>query len=856
MEYIIIVILIVLIIVLINVKSALEELKERIRGLLLEVKTLQKIVEQKDTISSSVNPKATSVSVSVDNTIKSTEVKETKPTEVAAEIEKIIAPEPKKVEQPVEKQEEFPQPIYDLPKELSTPTVTNFKPEEKPAVKEVEKKPIIQPKRSSWEVFKEKNPDLEKFVGENLISKIGILILVLGISYFVKYAIDQNWINEPARVGIGVLAGAILLGFAHRLRTDFKAFSSVLVAGAISVFYFTIAIAFHEYHLFSQTVAFIIMVVITIFSCLISISYNRLELAILSMIGGFAVPFMLSTGEGNYVVLFTYLAILNVGILAIGFFKNWKPLKILAFLFTFLIYGAWFFKEYYWYSDMPHFGAWVFALIFYLIFVGISFISQIRDKTAFKPIDLGLLMLNTALFYIFSMLIMYDVDSPLKGLFTVALAAFNLVLAIILNKLLSVDKRSIYLLIGTTVSLVTLAIPIQFKGNFITLFWAVEGVLLFWLGQKAKVKEFKMITTLVHILMLISLVLDWQLYSVQGINLPLLLNKLFITGLVSSLSLFAVYLLGRNDDEVIEKFGVKYKTNQWVIPSLVLGVITLYITGFLELNYQNTAYLGTNQSVSSFLILYHIIFTSIIIVVFKLKEVVGGFLLISNVLAFLYLSKVLVINELVDFNTQSIHTHYAIWVHYPCLLIIIALGFYVFKKRNYYIPKDLVKPLLWIGIFVLVFILSTEADIHGLLCSTVKVNPERYKELAELYQDKKYALTAATRESVEAIIAQISKTVYPILWGIIAFALLITGIRRKVKTVRIIALTLLGITIVKLFTYDIINVSETGKIIAFILLGVLILIISFVYQKIKVLVLDDDEAKKTDEKPQISSDEE
>ena len=184
-----------------------------------------------------------------------------------------------------------------------------------------------------------------------------------------------------------------------------------------------------------------------------------------------------------------------------------------------------------------------------------------------------------------------------------------------------------------------------------------------------------------------------------------------------------------------------------------------------------------------------------------------------------------------------------------------SVRFLCFQKKNYYIPKDLVKPLLWIGIFVLVFILSTEADIHGLLCSTVKVDPERYKELAELYQDKKYALAAATRESIEAIIAQISKTVYPILWGIIAFALLITGIRRKVKTIRIIALTLLGITIVKLFTYDIINVSETGKIIAFILLGVLILIISFVYQKIKVLVLDDDEAKKTDEKPQISSDE-
>lgn len=101
-----------------------------------------------------------------------------------------------------------------------------------------------------------------------------------------------------------------------------------MVAGAISIFYFTIAIAFHEYELFSQTLAFIIMVVITAFSVLISVAYNRQELAVLSTIGGFAVPFMVSTGRGNYVVLFTYIAILNIGILAISYFKKWNKERI------------------------------------------------------------------------------------------------------------------------------------------------------------------------------------------------------------------------------------------------------------------------------------------------------------------------------------------------------------------------------------------------------------------------------------------------------------------------------------------------------------------------------------------------
>jgi len=123
-----------------------------------------------------------------------------------------------------------------------------------PKLKEQTPEPKVyipqEPTKTFWENFRENNPDLEKFIGENLINKIGILILVLGISYFVKYAIDKDWINEPARVGIGMLSGALIMGIAHKLRKKYAAFSSVFVAGAIAVFYFTIGIAFHSYHFF------------------------------------------------------------------------------------------------------------------------------------------------------------------------------------------------------------------------------------------------------------------------------------------------------------------------------------------------------------------------------------------------------------------------------------------------------------------------------------------------------------------------------------------------------------------------------------------------------------------------------
>jgi uncharacterized membrane protein len=151
-------------------------------------------------------------------------------------------------------------------------------------------RPVYIPARTKQSWFSKwllDNPDIEKFIGENLINKIGIAVLVFGIAFFVKYAIDQDWINRVGRVSIGLLCGVILIFFANRLRKNYHAFSSVLIGGAITIFYFTIALAFHQYHLFDQGPAFAMMVIITVFAVLISILYNRIELGIIATVGGF-----------------------------------------------------------------------------------------------------------------------------------------------------------------------------------------------------------------------------------------------------------------------------------------------------------------------------------------------------------------------------------------------------------------------------------------------------------------------------------------------------------------------------------------------------------------------------------------
>ncbi|MFD0988728.1 DUF2339 domain-containing protein [Mariniflexile jejuense] len=793
-----------------RINARFEEIQERINLLHQKLNTLK--VEQKP----------------AEIPIKQPETAPIKPVEVPKPIITVVPPAPIK-ETIVPK----PEPIIIKPAAhaINTP------------------KAVQVPKKSWYETFKENNPDLEKFIGENLINKIGILILVLGISFFVKFAIDKDWINEPARVGIGVLCGALVMGIAHKLKKNYAAFSSVLVAGAISIFYFTIAIAFHEYQLFSQTVAFAIMVVITAFATLVSVSYNRQELAVLSLIGGFAVPFMLSTGEGNYIVLFTYIAILNVGILAISYFKKWKIVTVLAFAFTSLLYGSWLGIEL-WDKKLPHLNALLFATLFYFIFSVTIVLHNIRNKGALSVIEYIILIANTFLFFSVGMTIIHSWGSNFKGLFTLLLAFYNMIYAFILYKKFGLDKNAIYLLIGLALTFVTLTIPIQFEGNQITLFWAAEAVLLFWLSQKSKINSFKFGAIVVQGLTLFSLLMDWGKYAYPEKPLSILLNPLFIAGIVVCASLIFTQFVLKKEEGSSKIFGIAFNPSLYSKAIGIAAILVGYITGILEITYQANQYLSNSASALSFSVVYHFVFSTVLLFVVSKqnKRVFTDLMLmvgIINLVLYIGYMYKLPNTELVENIVETSTTKYAFYFHYIILACLVYVEYQLFKRTQITPKLNLLhlKIMPWLFAFAIVYVLSNEVMLHSLnFTSNVVNNTELAKQFPnENATDYYYNLdkTDFIEAQYSSVKRQIIKIGYPILWGVFAFVFLIIGIKRQWKTLRIIALSLLGLTIVKLFAYDINNVSETGKIIAFILLGVLILIISFVYQKIKKLVVDE-----------------
>lgn len=694
----------------------------------------------------------------------------------------------------------------------------------------------VAPQEGWYDRFRKNNPDWEKFIGENILSKVAITVLVIGIAFFVKYAIDKEWINEIARVGIGILCGGIVLAFAHRLRSRFKAFSSVLVAGGIAIFYFTIGIAFHQYHLFNQTTAFVIMLFITGFSVFISVLYDRVELAALSIIGGFATPFMVSTGQGNYIVLFTYVLILDAGMLVLAYLRKWNLINILAYAFTMLLYVGWLQSKVIGQPSPPYKGAIIFAAVFYVVFVLMNIINNIKEKRKFGVLELSILISNTFIFYGVGMQILSYWHPELKGTFSGLIAVFNLVCSWLLYKKFKADTKLVYLMIGLTLTFITLIAPVQLHGNYITIFWALESVLLIWLAQKSGIVMYRFASVIITFLMGISLLMDWvDIYGDYTIaTTPILINKAFITGLISSLSVLGVIFLLKKENDKVSYLGIPFNPRGYSSVLMILFITLLYFTGILELSFQTGSRIYVVPSVIILVGMYHFLFFAALNILskpFKSKGAQISLYIFNFFNVFLFVVFFVLI-PIADFKENLILENRAYVGFIAHYFTIAAVVYAIFSMRNQiraenspiYNTKVLNSILLAI---VATYVLSSELVLHvvQMVVDPIVIN------IDEFDHTRYYAY--------ENTKSHVFKIGFPILWGLLSFVYLWIGMKKQNKTLRIVALALIGITLFKLFVFDIRDASEAGKIIAFIILGVVLLIISFMYQKIKALLLDD-----------------
>ncbi|GAA3960993.1 DUF2339 domain-containing protein [Mucilaginibacter dorajii] len=669
--------------------------------------------------------------------------------------------------------------------------------------------------------FFESHPDLEKFIGENLINKIGIAILVLAIGYFVKFAIDNNWVGPLGRIGIGVACGAILIGIAHRLRNSYKAFSSVLAGGGLAVFYFIITLGHHQFHLpDSQVAAFVILIVITIFAVLLALLYDKQELAVIALVGGFASPFMVSTGKADYDALFIYLLILNTGLLVIAYYKAWRVLNIVSFAFTVLVFGG---VVYTLTPATYHYG-FIYASIFYVLYFAINVANNVKENKKFIGSDFSILLLNTGLYFgagLYLLTMMHE--EQFRGLFCVSLAVVNLVLSYVLFRNRKVDTNILYLLIGITLTFISLAAPIQLHGNSITLFWATETVLLYWLYLRSDIKLMKLTSLILYVAMLLSLLMDWeQIYPGHLYTLAIIANKGFITTVVAAISSFLLYGLIDRDKDV----AAYIKVNKYVFSTI--GLALLFSSGLLEINHQ---FLNRYPN-TSLNILYMMLYTPAFIYAYYLVSMkapalkfndnvrIGILMVCITVYLALMPGFFNLLTDMLSLKKPPLSHYTAHWIS----AFFVCLLFYRIIRLCQAALDDGMKTIFtWIISAGVVIFLSLEFCLLSNL----------------LFYGKMHDIAR-----IETVYI---KTTLPILWGLLSFALMWLGMRYKMRTMRIVSLSLFSLTLLKLFLFDIVDIPQAGKIAAFFCLGVLLLIISFMYQKVKKIIVDDETSKKADE---------
>lgn len=653
--------------------------------------------------------------------------------------------------------------------------------------------PVVTPS-----VRKQKKVNYEKFIGENLFGKIGILVFVIGVGFFVKYAIDKEWINETLRTVLGFLTGSALLVVAERLQKKYRTFSSLLAGGAFAVFYLTVAIAFHFYHLFPQTVAFIILIVITLFMSILSVLYDRRELAIISLVGGFLAPFIVSSGDGNYMVLFTYISILNLGMFGLSIYKKWGELPVIAFVFTYVVMGLFLLTGYSTGTAIISVHLFAFATLFYFIFL-LPILSILRIEAIKKNRGLLLVIItNNFIYLLLGILFLRNMELAFKseGLLSLFIAIINLVLVIWLRMSKKDYKFLIYAMLGLVLTFVSITIPIQLDGNYITLFWAAEMVLLLWLYVKSKIWIYERATLVLMGLTLISYLMDVSAVILSSSSSDtIFLNSSFATSLFVGLAAGAFALMmGHYRSLFSEARCLRYVP--WNSVMLLTSAAILYYTFMAEFSLHLA---GATRSGMM------LVFTSaaILILSYAFKK---RFPIEQCTIPYL---AGLGINVLI----YAINIWGDQWEHMslsPVLLRWLAAAFIIVNL--YYVARQ----------YYTIIGLKTHFTV--------------YLNVLALLLWLTMARSFLWQAGVEDFDAGFSVSL-----SIAGFVQMALGMRLHQKVLRIISLSTFGIVLLKLILKDLWAMPTIGKIIVFIILGLILLVLSFLYQKLKGVLFKNDE---------------
>ena len=319
-------------------------------------------------------------------------------------------------------------------------------------------------------------------MGGNTVVRVGVVVLFFGIAFALKYAYEHTHIPIEARLTAVCIAAIVLLIIGWRLRLRRPGYALALQGGGVGVFYLTVFAAFRLYHVLPPEAALILLFCIATLSAALAVLQNAQALAALGASGGFLAPILASTGGGSHVMLFSYYAMLNLGILSIAWFKAWRPLNVLGFAFTFgigTLWGSQYYRPELFSSTEP------FLVLFFAMYLAIPILFARRRAPELKSYVDGTLIFGTPL-------VAFGLQTQLTSGMEYGAAwsavVLSLVYLLLATWLFRRQRDSLRLLVESFLALgvifATLAIPLALDGRWTSATWALEGAAILWTGVR------------------------------------------------------------------------------------------------------------------------------------------------------------------------------------------------------------------------------------------------------------------------------------------------------------------------------------------------------------------------------------
>lgn len=667
--------------------------------------------------------------------------------------------------------------------------------------------------------FLKEGMDWESLIGGNWFNRIGILAIVLAVGFFLKYAIENQWIGPTGRVMMGVAAGIGFLVGGERMRQKgLRHYAHGLSGGGISILYLSFFAAFARYQLIGQTTAFLFMSLVTIVAVLLSARYDALAIAILGLIGGFLTPVMLSTGQDNQTGLFGYMILLDLGVLGIAWFKHWRSLNYLAYLATILLSAAWADE---WYRPEKLWTTLFFFTVLFLIFALLAVFYNLINREPARELDILLILVNAGLYFGTAYQLLDAKHHGWLGLFAVLVSAFYLGQGYWAYQRDRADKYLILTFVGLAALFLTMAIPIQLDQHWVTMGWALEGVVLTWIGLKLNHRLTRYAAAAVFLIALMHW-LQFDLVEfgyIRDAGFWPLINRRGGSILIVIASLLASAWLYRRRGDGVEARERSIWLGALVLLSYLLAVFWWSVDGrdyfeslkdpYRELAIGQTAYWTEILRLDNW---KHFFLSG-------LWTVAGTVLLVAGARRGLAAARYVGLGLLALAGANIAlfgSTYYLESWHWPLLnptflafallTAAMAVAYREYARAADKIDRDESA------------VLSTAFLILGnlLLLAGLRLEVEEF-------------LTHRLQLTEGDFTRQLC---YSVLYAVYGGGMIVVGIWRRNRVARLMGLGLLTLTIVKVFLFDLSSLDQIYRVLSFIALGVTLLLVSYLYQRL------------------------